>query len=92
MPVVIQALKANGISFVALDKGGKQAGDTVERFHKDESITVFLLHAERERYVITCPYRVLADIDHSAGLTLTSCRVVHLLEPVLKHSFELQGI
>ena len=49
MPVVIQALKANGISFVALDKGGKQAGDTVERFHKDETITVFLLHAERER-------------------------------------------
>ena len=28
----------------------------------------------------------------SAGLTLTSCRVVHLLEPVLKHSFELQAI
>lgn len=27
----------------------------------------------------------------SAGLTLTSCSVVHLLEPVLKHSFELQG-
>jgi hypothetical protein len=52
--VVIQALKANGISFVALDKGGKQAGDMVEQFHKDESITVFLLHAERERYVLTC--------------------------------------
>jgi E3 ubiquitin-protein ligase SHPRH len=46
---VIQALKANDISFVALDKGGKQAGDMVEQFHKDESITVFLLHAERER-------------------------------------------
>jgi E3 ubiquitin-protein ligase SHPRH len=28
----------------------------------------------------------------SAGLTLTSCRVVHLLEPVLRHSFELQAI
>ena len=27
----------------------------------------------------------------SSGLTLTSCRVVHLLEPVLQHSFELQG-
>jgi E3 ubiquitin-protein ligase SHPRH len=51
---VIQALKANDISFVALDKGGKQAGDMVEQFHKDESITVFLLHAERERYVLMC--------------------------------------
>jgi len=33
----------------------------------------------------------LIELMFSAGLTLTSCRVVHLLEPVLKHSFELQG-
>ncbi|CAK9783442.1 hypothetical protein CC85DRAFT_282178 [Cutaneotrichosporon oleaginosum] len=48
----------------------------VEKFQADKSIMVFLLHAERE----------------SAGLTLTSCGVVHLLEPVLQHSFELQAI
>jgi E3 ubiquitin-protein ligase SHPRH len=38
----------------------------------------------------------MSSLDHadrlSSGLTLTSCRVVHLLEPVLKHSFELQGV
>lgn len=50
--------------------------DVVEQFHNDPTISVFLLHAERE----------------SAGLTLTSCGVVHLLEPVLQHSFELQAI
>lgn len=50
--------------------------NVVEQFHADKSIAVFLLHAERE----------------SAGLTLTSCGVVHLLEPVLQHSFELQAI
>lgn len=27
----------------------------------------------------------------SAGLTLTAARMVHLLEPVLSHGFELQG-
>lgn len=50
--------------------------DVVSQFHADEGITVFLLHAERE----------------SAGLTLTSCAAVHLLEPVLQHSFELQAV
>jgi E3 ubiquitin-protein ligase SHPRH len=50
--------------------------DVVQQFHADPSINVFLLHAERE----------------SAGLTLTSCGVVHLLEPVLHHSYELQAI
>ncbi|ODO03141.1 hypothetical protein I350_05986 [Cryptococcus amylolentus CBS 6273] len=73
--IVMAALKINGISFLGFDHGRKQK-DIVERFLNDESITVFLLHAERE----------------SSGLTLTSCRVVHLLEPVLRHSYELQAI
>jgi E3 ubiquitin-protein ligase SHPRH len=47
--VVIQALRANNISFVSFDKGGKQGGNIVDQFIKDESITVFLLHAEKER-------------------------------------------
>jgi E3 ubiquitin-protein ligase SHPRH len=47
--VVIEALKANGISYVAFDKGGMSGGDIVDKFHKDTSISVFLLHAEKER-------------------------------------------
>lgn len=47
--VVIQALQRNGISFVSFDKGGKIGGDVVGKFLKNESITVFLLHAEKER-------------------------------------------
>jgi len=46
---VIQALQRNGISFVSFDKGGKQGGDIVDEFIKDEKISVFLLHAEKER-------------------------------------------
>ncbi|BEI82473.1 hypothetical protein CcaverHIS002_0303410 [Cutaneotrichosporon cavernicola] len=73
--IVEQALRANGIKFVSFDANSKK-NNVVEKFHADKSITVFLLHAERE----------------SAGLTLTSCGTVHLLEPVLQHSFELQAI
>jgi hypothetical protein len=36
--------------------------------------------------------RPVQSLLFSSGLTLTSCRVVHLLEPVLRHSFELQAI
>ncbi|WVQ84030.1 hypothetical protein IAT38_006175 [Cryptococcus sp. DSM 104549] len=73
--IVMQALRQNGVTFLSFDQGKNQK-DVVDQFLKDESISVFLLHAERE----------------SSGLTLTSCRVVHLLEPVLRHSFELQAI
>ncbi|WWC59243.1 uncharacterized protein I303_101793 [Kwoniella dejecticola CBS 10117] len=73
--IVMQALRANDIKYISFDEGKKRK-DVVDEFQKDETIKVFLLHAERE----------------SSGLTLTSCRVVHLLEPVLRHSFELQAI
>lgn len=46
--VVIRALHLNGIKHVAFDQG-KKGRDIVEQFIKDESITVFLLHAEKER-------------------------------------------
>ncbi|WWC87137.1 uncharacterized protein L201_002023 [Kwoniella dendrophila CBS 6074] len=72
--IVMQALRSNDIKFVSFDEGRRK--DVVDKFLKDESIKVFLLHAEKE----------------SSGLTLTSCKVVHLLEPVLRHSFELQAI
>lgn len=49
LSVVIQALRANDISYVAFDKGGVSGGDIVDKFHKDTSISVFLLHAEKER-------------------------------------------
>lgn len=83
-----QALHSNDIKYVSFDSGGK-LNDVVERFKKDPTITVFLLHAERERSVDD---RSGWALKGSSGLTLTSCRVVHLLEPVLKHSFELQAI
>ncbi|WVF70051.1 hypothetical protein IAT40_004838 [Kwoniella sp. CBS 6097] len=73
--IVMQALEQNNIKYISFDQGRKQK-DVLDQFLKDESISVFLLHAERE----------------SSGLTLTTCRVVHLLEPVLRHSFELQAI
>lgn len=80
----------NGIKFIAFDSGRKTK-DVVERFHNDETITVFLLHAERERCVLQSRL-VKQRLTCSSGLTLTSCSVVHLLEPVLQHSFELQAI
>lgn len=90
----MQALRLNGISFASFDQGKKQK-DVVDQFLKDESISVFLLHAERERYATFSNEISKADISSlycSSGLTLTSCRVIHLLEPVLRHSFELQGM
>jgi len=75
LSIVERALTDNRIKFVSFDRNSKK-NDVVSQFHADPTITVFLLHAERE----------------SAGLTLTSCGVVHLLEPVLQHSFELQAI
>jgi len=76
LKIVIQALEVNRIRFSSFEDSKKHHKEVVENFVKDTSITVFLLHAERE----------------SSGLTLTSCSVVHLLEPVLRHSFELQAI
>ncbi|TXT06109.1 hypothetical protein VHUM_03582 [Vanrija humicola] len=75
LSIVERALSINRIKYVSFDSNTK-SNNVVEEFHRDPSISVFLLHAERE----------------SAGLTLTSCEVVHLLEPVLQHSFELQAI
>lgn len=48
---MVNALKANGISYASFDnKDGKsRQKDVVDDFIKDKSITVFLLHAERER-------------------------------------------
>ena len=48
--VVIRALRTNGISFVSFDQPSKRK-DIVDNFINDASISVFLLHAERERLV-----------------------------------------
>jgi E3 ubiquitin-protein ligase SHPRH len=45
--VVTRALRQNGIKFASFD--GNKTKDVVDNFIKDKSITVFLLHAERER-------------------------------------------
>lgn len=46
--VVTRALRQNGIKFASFDSK-KKTKDVVDDFIKDTSITVFLLHAERER-------------------------------------------
>lgn len=43
------ALRNNGIKFVSFDQGSGRNRNAVEEFKRDDSITVFLLHAERER-------------------------------------------
>jgi E3 ubiquitin-protein ligase SHPRH len=45
------ALRNNGIRFVSFDQGTGRNKNAIEQFKNDETITVFLLHAERERWV-----------------------------------------
>lgn len=47
--VVAAALTQNGIKYVSLDQDSKTR-NVAELFKKDKSISVFLLHAEKERY------------------------------------------
>lgn len=48
VPVVMAALRMNAIKYASFDAKTKTK-DVVDQFIKDESVTVFLLHAERER-------------------------------------------
>lgn len=45
----MRALQNNRIKFVSLDQASTKRKNAVDEFKKDKSITVFLLHAERER-------------------------------------------
>jgi SNF2 family DNA or RNA helicase len=45
----MRALQNNRITFVSLDQASNKKKNAVDEFKKNKDITVFLLHAERER-------------------------------------------
>jgi len=73
--IIEHALRTNGILCLRIDQHrGKQ--DTAKRFRTDPTISVLLLHGERE----------------NAGLNVTCASRVFLVESVVNHAFELQAI
>lgn len=76
LDVVAQSLTANGIRFVRLTGAGKSGSAAAKLFTSDPSIHVMLLHSEAQ----------------SAGLNLLAASHIHILEPMLNTSLELQAI
>ncbi|SNX82855.1 related to IRC20 - putative helicase [Melanopsichium pennsylvanicum] len=76
LDVVAQSLTANGIRFVRLTGAGKSCSEAVKNFRSDASIHVMLLHSEAQ----------------SSGLNLLAASHIHILEPLLNTSLELQAI
>ncbi|KZT00238.1 uncharacterized protein LAESUDRAFT_816623 [Laetiporus sulphureus 93-53] len=73
--IIQHALNHNGISSLRIDQHrGKQ--NAAKRFKTDPTISVLLLHGERE----------------NAGLNITCASRVFLVESVVHHAFELQAI
>ncbi|OJT14448.1 hypothetical protein TRAPUB_9026 [Trametes pubescens] len=73
--IIQHALRANGISCLRIDQHtGKQ--NAAKRFRTDPTISVLLLHGERE----------------NAGLNVTCASRVFLVESVVHHAFEVQAI
>ncbi|KAI0350953.1 hypothetical protein OH77DRAFT_1411940 [Trametes cingulata] len=73
--IIQHALQANGISCLRIDQHtGKQ--NAAKRFRTDPTISVLLLHGERE----------------NAGLNVTCASRVFLVESVVHHAFEVQAI
>ncbi|KAI0632763.1 SNF2 family N-terminal domain-containing protein [Trametes polyzona] len=73
--IIQHALRANGISCLRVDQNtGKQ--NAAKRFRTDPTISVLLLHGERE----------------NAGLNVTCASRVFLVESVVHHAFEVQAI
>ncbi|SPO22198.1 related to IRC20 - putative helicase [Ustilago trichophora] len=76
LDVVAQSLTANGIRFVRLTGAGKSGSEAAKIFRSDPSIHVMLLHSEAQ----------------SSGLNLLAASHIHILEPLLNTSLELQAI
>ncbi|KAI0668956.1 SNF2 family N-terminal domain-containing protein [Trametes maxima] len=73
--IIQHALQTNGISCLRIDQNtGKQ--NAAKKFRTDPSISVLLLHGERE----------------NAGLNVTCASRVFLVESVVHHAFEVQAI
>ncbi|GAC92570.1 predicted ATP-dependent DNA helicase [Pseudozyma hubeiensis SY62] len=76
LDVIAQSLTANGIRFVRVTGAGKLGGEAAKVFRSDPNVHVMLLHSEAQ----------------SAGLNLLSASHIHILEPLLNTSQELQAI
>lgn len=76
LDVVAQALTANGIRFVRLASAGKVGSEAAKIFRSDPDVHVMLLHSEVQ----------------SSGLNLLAASHIHILEPLLNTSLELQAI
>ncbi|KAF8343895.1 SNF2 family N-terminal domain-containing protein [Cantharellus anzutake] len=72
--IISHALTSNGIRHLKIDSSAKS--NAVRLFSSDESISVLLLHGERD----------------NAGLNIIAAKYVFLLEPVVNHAFEVQAI
>ncbi|KAJ9477921.1 putative ATP-dependent helicase IRC20 [Pseudozyma hubeiensis] len=76
LDVIAQSLTANGIRFVRVTGAGKLGGEAAKVFRSDPDVHVMLLHSEAQ----------------SAGLNLLAASHIHILEPLLNTSQELQAI
>ncbi|KAI9061801.1 hypothetical protein FKP32DRAFT_1594010 [Trametes sanguinea] len=73
--IIQHALNANGITSLRIDQNTRKE-NAAKRFRTDPSISVLLLHGERE----------------NAGLNVTCASRVFLVESVVHHAFEVQAI
>ncbi|KAI0776695.1 SNF2 family N-terminal domain-containing protein [Trametes elegans] len=73
--IIQHALQANGITCLRIDQNTAKQ-NAAKRFRTDPSISVLLLHGERE----------------NAGLNVTCASRVFLVESVVHHAFEVQAI
>lgn len=76
LDVVAQSLTANGIRHVRITGAGKLGSEAAKCFSSDPSVHVMLLHSEAQ----------------SSGLNLLAASHIHILEPLLNTSLELQAI
>ena len=76
LDVVARSLTANGIRFVRITGAGKLGSEAAKIFRNDPDVHVMLLHSEAQ----------------SSGLNLLSASHIHILEPLLNASLELQAI
>lgn len=76
LDAVAQSLTANGIRHVRITGAGKLGSEAAKKFRSDPSIHVMLLHSEAQ----------------SSGLNLLAASHIHILEPLLNTSLELQAI
>ncbi|OSD03772.1 hypothetical protein PYCCODRAFT_1365388 [Trametes coccinea BRFM310] len=73
--IIQHALNANGITSLRIDQNTRKE-NAAKRFRTDPTISVLLLHGERE----------------NAGLNVTCASRVFLVESVVHHAFEVQAI